>query len=111
MPRLLFTSGKDIIHCTGGWVGPMAGLDRFGKSLPPLGFDHQSVQPLGSRYTEYAARPTDCNTSHINNLISRQRLVSTRTLLLTFYLLIFYKYEGHDKGDAINESNTLFFVF
>ena len=27
--------GKTGIHCTGGWVGPRAGLDRCGKSRPP----------------------------------------------------------------------------
>jgi len=34
-PRPLFTSGKRPgTHCTGGWVGPRAGLDRCGKSRP-----------------------------------------------------------------------------
>ena len=36
-------------HCTGGWVGPRAGLDRCGKISPPPGFDTQTVQP-----------PTEC---------------------------------------------------
>ena len=26
------------IHCTGGWVGPIAFLDRCGKPCPPPGF-------------------------------------------------------------------------
>jgi len=38
-------------------VGPRAGLDRRGKSRPPPGFDPQTVQPVASRYTDYAARP------------------------------------------------------
>jgi hypothetical protein len=44
-------------HCTGGWVGPRAGLDRCGKSRPPPGFDPRAVQPVASRYTDYATRP------------------------------------------------------
>ena len=32
-------------------MGPRAGLDRCGKSLPPPGFDHRTVQPLASRYS------------------------------------------------------------
>ena len=44
-------------HCTGGWVGPRAGLDRCGKSRPPPGFDPRTVQPVASRYTDYAPRP------------------------------------------------------
>ena len=39
-------------HCIGGWVGPRAGLDGCGKSLPPPGFDPRSVQSLASRYTD-----------------------------------------------------------
>ena len=32
-PRPLFTLGKDPVPTiTGGWVGPRAGLDRYGKS-------------------------------------------------------------------------------
>jgi hypothetical protein len=35
-------------------VGPRAGLDGCGKISPPPGFDPQTVQPLASRYTDYA---------------------------------------------------------
>ena len=37
-------------HCTGGWVGPTAGLEGCGKSRPPTGLDPQIVQPVSSRY-------------------------------------------------------------
>ena len=39
-------------------MGLRAGLDRSGKSRSPLRFDPQTVQPLGSRYADYATRPT-----------------------------------------------------
>jgi hypothetical protein len=26
---------RPVTHCVGGWVGPNAGLDGYGKSLPP----------------------------------------------------------------------------
>jgi hypothetical protein len=45
-------------HFTGGWVGPRSGLDRCGKCRPPPGFDRRTVQPVGSRYTDWATRPT-----------------------------------------------------
>jgi len=35
-------------------VGSKAGLDRWGKSRPPPGFDPQTVQPVVSRYTDWA---------------------------------------------------------
>ena len=39
-------------------MGPRAGLDRCGKSRPPPRFDPRTVQPVASRYTVYANRPT-----------------------------------------------------
>jgi len=35
-------------------VGARAGLDGWGKSRLPLGFDPRSVQPVASRYTDCA---------------------------------------------------------
>jgi len=42
-------------HCTEGWVGPRAGLDGR-KISPPPGFDPPTVQPVVSRYTDWATR-------------------------------------------------------
>ena len=39
-------------------MGPRAGLGGCGKSRPPQGFDPPTVQPVASRYTDYATRPT-----------------------------------------------------
>ena len=39
-------------HCTGGWVGPRAGVDGCGKSRPPPVFDPRTVHPVASRYTD-----------------------------------------------------------
>ena len=33
-------------------VGPRAGADGCGKISPPPGFDHWTVQPVASRYTD-----------------------------------------------------------
>ena len=41
-------------HCIGGWVDPRAGLDVCGKARPPPGFDPRTVQPVASRYTDWA---------------------------------------------------------
>ena len=55
-----FTPGKDPVpHCTGGWVGSRAGC---GKSRPPPGFDPRTIQPVASRYTDWAT-PTTFNTN------------------------------------------------
>jgi hypothetical protein len=36
-------------------VGLRAGLDRCGKFRTPPGFDPWTVQPVGSRYTDYSS--------------------------------------------------------
>ena len=33
-PAALYARERPGTHCTGGWVGPRAGLDRCGKSRP-----------------------------------------------------------------------------
>ena len=50
-----FTPGeRPGTHCIGDWVGPRAGLDRCGKSRPPPVLDPRTVQPVASRYTDWA---------------------------------------------------------
>ena len=36
-PAALYPRERPGTHCTGGWVGHRAGLDRCGKSRPPTG--------------------------------------------------------------------------
>ena len=56
----LYPRERPGIHCTGGWVGPRAGLDRCAKSRTLPGFDPRTVQPIACSYTGYATRST-CN--------------------------------------------------
>ena len=64
--------------CTGCWVGPRAGLDRCRKSRPHQGFDSRTVQPIASRYTDYATRRaraharTHAHSTHIDMYIIGQ---------------------------------------
>src|SRR5215510_3274133 len=66
-PRPLYPRERSGTHCTGGWVGPRAGLDVCEKSCPPPGFFYffkiqiynnvvtaiQSLQPfLGSNRSQ-----------------------------------------------------------
>jgi hypothetical protein len=60
-PRPRFTPGERTpgIHCTGGWVGPRAGLDTEarGKILYPRresNPDRPVVQPVVRHYTAWA---------------------------------------------------------
>jgi hypothetical protein len=51
-PRPLYPRERPVTHRIGGWVGPRAGLDGWGKFRPPLRFDPRTVQPVASRYTD-----------------------------------------------------------
>ena len=59
-PAALYPRERSGTHGTGGWVGP--GPVRTGaENLAPTGiflFDPRTVQPVASRYTDYATRPT-----------------------------------------------------
>ena len=55
-PAALYSRERPGTHCIGSWVGPRAGLERCGKFPPPPGFDPRTVQPVASRYTDYATR-------------------------------------------------------
>jgi hypothetical protein len=49
-----------VTHSIGGWTDPRAGLDEVERTkfltLPGLELIPSVVQPLGSRYTDYAIR-------------------------------------------------------
>jgi hypothetical protein len=53
LPGLPLPLERPGTHCTGGWVGPRAGLDRCGKSCP-----HQNSIP-GPSSTYPVAIPTE----------------------------------------------------
>ena len=53
-PAALYPPERPSTHCTGGWVGPRAGLDRRGKSR----HHRVSIPGPSSRYTDYATRLT-----------------------------------------------------
>jgi len=50
----LYPRERPGTHCIRGWVVPGAGLDRCGRSRPPPGFYPRTVQPVASRYTDWA---------------------------------------------------------
>jgi hypothetical protein len=62
-PAALYSRERPDTHCTvqeAGWApGPVwTGADILAP--PPPGFDSRTVQPVASRYTDYATRPPLC---------------------------------------------------
>jgi len=58
MPRQHLTPGKEPVPIVqeAGWASEPVWTGA--KNLAPLGFDPRTVQPVGSRYTDYDTRPT-----------------------------------------------------
>ena len=57
-PRPLFTPGKTRYPLYRRLGGPHGRSGQVRKISPPTGFDPRTVQPVASRYTDYATRPT-----------------------------------------------------
>jgi len=56
-PAALYPRQRPGTHFTGAWVGQRAGLDGR-KNLVPTGIRSRTFQPVVSRYTDWATRPT-----------------------------------------------------
>ena len=78
-PAGLYPRERPGTHCTGGWVGPRAGLDRCGKSRPPPGFDPRTVQPVASRYTDGATRPPYSSKGHSKFVLAQDIIENSHT--------------------------------
>jgi hypothetical protein len=57
-PAALYSRESPGTRRTGGLLGPQGRSGHVWEISPPPGFDPRTVQPLTSRYTDYATRPT-----------------------------------------------------
>jgi hypothetical protein len=71
IPAALYPWERPGTHCTGGWVDPQDQSGQVQEILPSLGFHPWTVQPVASRYTDYATRPTYClgNAANFGHLL------------------------------------------
>ena len=86
MPRPLFPPGKDPVPIVqeAGWAPGPVWISA--QNLAPSGFDPRTVQPVASRYTDYANRPTD---RHKRGQYSARILLLSskkRRYIYTFYM-------------------------
>jgi hypothetical protein len=56
-PATLYPRERPGTHCT-GLGGPQRRFGQVRKISPPPGFDPETVQPVASRYSDYATQPT-----------------------------------------------------
>jgi hypothetical protein len=67
MTRLQFTPRKDPVPIVQGLGGPQGRSGQVRKISPLPGFDPQTVQPIGSRYTDYTIQATEDKFSYLND--------------------------------------------
>jgi hypothetical protein len=76
--------------------GPQGRSGQVRKISPPPGFDSRTVQPVGSRYTDYATQPIAWWVTNANNVLSehvtfitfpRQTWLHERASMLHLYVL------------------------
>ena len=70
-PAALYPRERPGTHCTGGWVGPRAGLE--GREIsPPPGFDPRTIQPVAqSLYRlSYPAHLYLCSYCNVRDQVS-----------------------------------------
>jgi hypothetical protein len=53
VPTALPPGKRPDTYCIGDWVGPRAGLDRYGKSRPKTGSDSRIFQPLPTQLPQW----------------------------------------------------------
>ena len=102
-PRPLFTPWKDPVPIVqeAGWApGPVW---KGAENLDPSGFEPWTVQPVASRYTDYATPPTNgsCEAEKKNSveekeLLNHHQIVTMKdspfadTIRIKVYFVIFY---------------------
>jgi hypothetical protein len=69
-PAALPPGKRPGTHCIGGWVDPQGRSERLRKFSPPLGFDPRTVQPVASRYTDWAIPAHDYKNVKTGNVFA-----------------------------------------
>jgi hypothetical protein len=104
-PAALYLRERPATHCTGGWVGPRDVLNRCGTSRPPPGFDPRTVQPVASRYTDWAIPAHSIREQLMNSCTKhshefRHRILATAWLndcnTSSFMISTLYSHEGNN---------------
>jgi len=92
-PAVLHPGKRPGTHCIGGWVDPHGRSGRVRKILPPPEFDPRIVQPVASRYRDWAIpAPTECITRLISrplhSLQTKWKITTTWNVAELFYYSI-----------------------
>ena len=85
-PQPLLTPGKRRYPLYWRLGGPQGRSGQVRKILSPPGFDPQNIQPVASRYTDYANRPTHQNLHAIHfQFIHNQQLLTRFSVIMVIY--------------------------
>ena len=104
-PWQQFTFGEDPVPIVqeAGWYS--GAFWTGAENLSPPGYDPRTVQPVGSRYTDYATRPTNALYINMLQLLSstagvKAKFFSVKISLMkyNFVLIFFIDFEQRWRG-------------
>ena len=103
-PAALYPRERPGTHCTGGWVGPRAGVERWKISSPP-GFDPWPSRPYS------VAIPNELHGLHIQTILLINAILSSQNKvihLLSAYTITACWEQGteHVEGSAVTSLLT-----
>jgi hypothetical protein len=81
--------------------GPQGQSGKMWKISPPLGSDPWTVQPIGSRYTDYATLPTSAYCMSTKLELSHQRKAHTLKVCENKVMRRVFKYTRKKKLEKI----------
>jgi hypothetical protein len=108
---LLYSLCSREIHgapCIGNSVGPRAGLDGWGKSRLPPEFDYRTVQPVASRYTDWAI---PAPRSRVDRFMSASWSVGRNFSIknfITVLWVIWFEHTAHLRQECHNSKCVIF---
>jgi hypothetical protein len=99
-PRPLYPRERPSSHCT----GPQARFLQGRKTSPPPGFDPRTVQPVASRYTDYAIPVHECDldSSKMRRPRTGKKKLWTKSDQTSQDILEKWRFPHHTTADKVN---------
>ena len=114
-PWQQFTFGEDPVPIVqeAGWYS--GAFWTGAENLAPPGFDLRTVQPVDSRYTDYATRPTNALYINMLQLFSstagvRVKFFSVKISLMKYNFLLIFFIDFNNVGEALYSFSPQFAI-
>ena len=83
------------------------------ENLAPPGFDPRTVQPVGSRYTDYATRPVNVHIKTLKNAPTCFDLIQIifRELICSLLKLLILEFVKNAKVNVVKQQHNIWSVY